>query len=60
MRVEEDVDIKRIADETAGFSGADIANLVNQAAILASKAGRDALTDLDFKEAYKKINEVAE
>ncbi len=45
-----DVDLTTTARGTGGFSGADLANLINQAAIRGSALGRDAVTtdDIDF------------
>ncbi len=51
----EDVDLMRIAKITPGFSGADLANLTNEAALLAARAGRDKITMKDFEEAKDKI-----
>ncbi len=51
----EDVDLMRIARITPGFSGADLANLTNEAALLAARAGRDKITMKDFEEAKDKI-----
>ncbi len=50
-----DVDLQVIAQNTVGFSGADLANLVNEAALAATRAGRDSLAATDFTEAYDKI-----
>jgi cell division protease FtsH len=50
-----DVDLKKIAAETAGLSGADLENLVNQAAIIATKKNHETITMEDFEEAYKKL-----
>ena len=50
-----DVDLNAIARGTPGFSGADLANLVNEAAIVAVRAGRDVLTASDFDEARDRI-----
>jgi cell division protease FtsH len=50
-----DVDLGRIASNTAGFSGADLANLVNEAALSATRAGRDSITAADFAAALDKI-----
>jgi cell division protease FtsH len=50
-----DVDIDVVARGTPGFSGADLANLVNEAAIYAVRAGRDTLTAVDFSEARDRI-----
>ncbi len=50
-----DVDLQRVAANTAGFSGADLANLVNEAALSATRAGRDSITAADFSSALDKI-----
>ncbi|NKD87169.1 ATP-dependent metallopeptidase FtsH/Yme1/Tma family protein [Haematospirillum sp. 15-248] len=50
-----DVDIKVIARGTPGFSGADLSNLVNEAALLAARKGKKVLTHSDFEEAKDKV-----
>jgi cell division protease FtsH len=50
-----DVDLDRVAGDTPGFSGADLENLVNEAALHATRAGQDAITAADFQAAYDKI-----
>ncbi len=50
-----DVDLDAIARGTPGFSGADLANLANEAAIFAVRAGRDVITAADFDEARDRI-----
>jgi cell division protease FtsH len=50
-----DVDLQSIAENTVGFSGADLANLVNEAALAATRAGRDNITGADFAAAFDKI-----
>jgi cell division protease FtsH len=50
-----DVDLEVVARGTPGFSGADLANLVNEAAIFAVRAGRDVSTAEDFSEARDRI-----
>ena len=50
-----DVDLNAIARGTPGFSGADLANLVNEAAINAVRAGRDVITAADFDAARDRI-----
>lgn len=50
-----DVDIKTIAATTAGFTGADLENLVNEAALLAARANRRAITKADIEEATIKV-----
>ena len=51
----DDVDIGKLAKQTAGFSGADLANMVNEAAILAARKGRDRITMSDLMEALEKV-----
>jgi cell division protease FtsH len=51
----EDVDLNRLASTTPGMVGADLANLVNEAALLAAKRDNDAVASVDFARAYEKI-----
>ena len=50
-----DVDLEVVARGTPGFSGADLANLVNEAAIFAVRAGREVIQAVDFAEARDRI-----
>ena len=50
-----DVDLKTIAATTAGFTGADLENLVNEAALLAARNNRKAVTKADIEEATVKV-----
>ena len=50
-----DVDLDVVARSTPGFSGADLANLVNEAAIVAVRADRDVVSAADFSEARDRI-----
>jgi cell division protease FtsH len=50
-----EVDLHSIARGTPGFSGADLANLVNESALLAVRAGRVQVTPADFEEARDKV-----
>jgi cell division protease FtsH len=50
-----DVSLDQVAGLTPGFSGAELANLVNEAAINATRAGRDAVTLADFTAAVERI-----
>ncbi len=51
----DDVDLKQIAQTTAGFTGAELENLLNEAAIHAAKASRAYLTQDDIKESFIKV-----
>ena len=50
-----DVDLRLIARGTPGFSGADLANLVNEAALMAARIGRSVITMIDFENAKDKV-----
>jgi cell division protease FtsH len=50
-----DVDLKKIAERTAGFSGADLANILNEAAILAARESRKEIINEDLFEAIEKV-----
>jgi cell division protease FtsH len=50
-----DVDLGRIAATTPGMVGADLANLVNEAALLAARRSHDQVTEADFTDALEKI-----
>jgi cell division protease FtsH len=50
-----EVDLDKIASGTPGFSGADLANLVNEAALLAARKGKKIVDPIDFEEAIDKI-----
>jgi cell division protease FtsH len=49
------VDLRQVARGTPGFSGAELANLVNEAALFAVRAGRGEVTDHDFDQARDKV-----
>ncbi|MGE5657544.1 MAG: ATP-dependent zinc metalloprotease FtsH4 [Actinomycetota bacterium] len=50
-----DVNLKAIATRTPGFAGADLANLVNEAALLAARNGRQQVAQEDFAEAIERV-----
>src|SRR5579859_155084 len=50
------VDLMKIAKISPGFSGADLANVVNEAAILAARRNRKVITQIDFDEALEKVS----
>ena len=54
-RLDSDVDLKAVARSTVGFTGADLANLMNEAAIMAARANRPVLTMKDMNDAMMKI-----
>ena len=53
--LDDDVDILIVAKGTPGFSGADLENLVNEAALLAAKQGHEKLTMMDFEDSKDKV-----
>ncbi|MDA7086341.1 ATP-dependent zinc metalloprotease FtsH [Pseudomonas sp. SA3-5] len=55
IQITADLDMDRIAGITTGFSGADLANLINEAAILATRRGADAVSMDDFTAAVERI-----
>lgn len=56
----EDVDLESIARTTAGFTGADLENLLNEAAIVAAKSGREYIVQSDINQAFIKVGIGAE
>ncbi len=54
-RLDEEVDLKTVARSTPGFTGADLSNLLNEAAIMAARENRQALSMADINEAMMKI-----
>ena len=55
VALDADVDLRSMARGTPGFSGAELANLVNEAALFAARSGRSIVTDHDFDEARDKV-----
>jgi cell division protease FtsH len=55
IKVDSSVDLKNIAQKTAGCSGADLANILNEAALAAARQGRSAVTSIELKEACDKV-----
>ena len=56
----DDVDLKRVAQTTAGFTGADLESLLNEAAILSAKGGRRFIRQADIDQAFVKVGIGAE
>ncbi|WP_271251620.1 ATP-dependent zinc metalloprotease FtsH [Pseudanabaena sp. Chao 1811] len=55
VTLDQSVDLETIATRTSGFAGADLANLVNEAALLAARAGRETVLLEDFAEAVERV-----
>lgn len=55
VKLGDDVDIKIVAARTPGFVGADLANVVNEAALLAARVGKDAVGMESFEEAINRV-----
>jgi len=55
VKLGNDVDLHAIAARTPGFAGADLANLVNEAALLAARARRETVAQEDFAEAIERV-----
>ena len=55
VKISENTDLKRVARGTPGFSGADLANLINEAALLAARRGADGVSLPDLEEARDKV-----
>ena len=51
----QDVDLERVARHAAGLTGADLANLANEAAILAGRSKRDFIAQADFENAFERV-----
>lgn len=54
-KLADDVSLYSIAEDTAGFTGAELANILNEAAIIATKKDHTAITNADLDEAVKKV-----
>ena len=55
VTLDKSVDLETIATRTSGFAGADLANLVNEAALLAARVGRETVLLEDFAEAVERV-----
>jgi len=54
-KMADDVDLKSVAEDTAGYSGAELANILNEAAIIATSRKHKAITMEDIEDAQKKV-----
>jgi len=55
VKLDKGVDLKRIARQTVYFSGADLANLVNEAALLAARKNKDSVKQEDLEESIERV-----
>ncbi|AIE74447.1 MULTISPECIES: ATP-dependent zinc metalloprotease FtsH4 [unclassified Synechocystis] len=55
IKLDKEVELKNIATRTPGFAGADLANLVNEAALLAARNKQETVTQADFREAIERV-----
>lgn len=55
IKLDKGVDLKKIARQTPGFSGADIANLVNEGALLAARKEKDAVTSVELEASIERV-----
>ena len=55
MKIADDVSFENIAEDTAGFTGAELANILNESAIIATKKGHKVIENIDIDEATKKV-----
>ena len=56
VKLDDTVDFESLAHGTVGFAGADLANVVNEAALLAVRNGHDKVSMTDFNEAIDKVS----
>ncbi len=55
LKLGKDVDLEKLAAQTPGFAGAELANICNEAALLASRKGRDEIRMDDFQDAVERV-----
>lgn len=55
VKLAKDVDLKALASRTPGFAGADLANIVNEGALLAARRGKDEVTRFELEEAIERV-----
>ncbi len=55
LKLGNDVDLEKLAAQTPGFAGAELANICNEAALLASRKGRNEITMEDFQDAVERV-----
>jgi len=55
LRISAEVDALQLAEQTPGFAGADIANVCNEAALIAARSGKDQIEPIDFNNAIDRV-----
>jgi AFG3 family protein len=55
IKISQTLDIHKLAEQTPGFAGADIANVCNEAALIAARKGKDAVDMSDFQDAVDRV-----
>jgi cell division protease FtsH len=55
IKISTSLDILKLAEQTPGFAGADIANVCNEAALIAARKGKDAVDMSDFQDAIDRV-----
>ena len=55
VKLSNEIDLDRIAQATSGFAGADLANMVNEAALLAARGKRTSVEQKDLNEAIERV-----
>ena len=55
LKLNQELDVKKLARQTPGFSGADIANVCNEAALIAARNGKETVDEQDFNDAVDRI-----
>lgn len=55
IKLDPKIDLKSIASQTPGFSGADLANLCNEAALLAARTNKDTIEQIDFEKSVERV-----
>ncbi len=55
IKLDPNIDLRKIAQQTPGFSGADLANLANEAALLAARRGKESVSQQELEESIEKV-----
>lgn len=55
LKMSDDIDLKLLASQTPGFAGAELANLCNEAALMAARRGKDEVEMIDFQDSIERV-----